>query len=287
MKFERRLVAFVVRPDRPIVRVDLGPLAPIRAAIDAWRPILRREQPRPRTSKPARRRGCGGWSGAPWKTHLAGVATVLVSPDGPLGLVPLEALPGKAAGSYLIEDYTLALVPVPRLFGDGEAVAADGPKPATAPAEAPSLLLVGDVDYGGDPGAGPDRGASRSAAVATRAGLLPDFTKLPATGDEIASIGRYFKHRFRGAQPDELSATWPPRRRCARRPRQHRFLHLATHGYFAPPEALQSALGPSDAGGGDGRDDLFGGGRVGLPSGAAVGPGADRRQRPAHPARAG
>ena len=48
LKFERRLIAFVVRPDRPIARVELGPLAPIRAAIDAWRPILRREQPAPR-----------------------------------------------------------------------------------------------------------------------------------------------------------------------------------------------------------------------------------------------
>ena len=133
------------------------------------------------------------------------MATVLVSPDGALGLVPLAALPGKAAGSYLIEDYTIALVPVPRMFGADEAVAADGPKPATAQAEAPSLLLVGDVDYGGDPGAAPTAVASRSAAVGTRAGLLPDFTKLSATGDEIAAIGRYFKHHFRGAQPDELS----------------------------------------------------------------------------------
>ena len=177
--------------------------------------------------------------------HLAGVATVLVSPDGALGLVPLGALPGKAAGSYLIEDYTIALVPVPRMFGDDEAVAVEGPKPALAQAEAPSLLLVGDVDYGGDPGAGPDRGASRSAAVGTRAGLLTDFPKLSATGDEIAAIGRYFKLRFRGAQPDELSgdlATEAALREAASR---HRFLHLATHGYFAPPE-LRSALGPSD-----------------------------------------
>ena len=130
MKFERRLVAFVVRPDRPIARVELGPLAPIRAAIDAWRPILRREKPAPRDEQggPAARLRRLVWS--PLEEHLEGVATVLVSPDGPLGLVPLEALPGKAAGSYLIEDYTIALVPVPRMFGVDGAVAAEGPKPA-------------------------------------------------------------------------------------------------------------------------------------------------------------
>ena len=92
--------------------------------------------------------------------------------------MPLEALPGKAAGSYLIEDYTIALVPVPRMFGVDGAVAADGSKPATAQAEAPSLLLVGDVDYGGDPGVAPTLVASRSAAVGTRAGLL---LRLPET----------------------------------------------------------------------------------------------------------
>ena len=70
------------------------------------------------------------WS--PLEEHLAGVATVLVSPDGALGLVPLTALPGKAAGSYLIEEYTIALVPVPRMFGADGVVAAVGPKSALA-----------------------------------------------------------------------------------------------------------------------------------------------------------
>ena len=37
---ERRLVAFVVRPDRPIARVDLGPIGADRKAIDDWRPVL-------------------------------------------------------------------------------------------------------------------------------------------------------------------------------------------------------------------------------------------------------
>jgi len=256
MKFEGRLVAFVVRPDRPIARVELGPLAPIRTAIDAWRPILRREKPAPQDEPggPAARLRRLVWS--PLEEHLAGVATVLVSPDGALGLVPLGALPGQVAGSYLIEDYALALVPVPRLFGAGGAVAADGPKPALARAEMPSLLLVGDVDYGGDPGAGADRGMSRSAAVSSRAGLLPDFPKLPATGDEIASIGRDFKLHFQGAQPDKLFGDLATEAALREAASKHRFLHLATHGYFAP-EALKSALGRTPGAGRPG--ELFGG----------------------------
>ena len=281
MKFERRLVAFVVRADRPIARVELGPLASIRAAIDAWRPILRREKPAPQDESggPAARLRRLVWS--PLEEHLAGVATVLVSADGALGLVPLEALPGKAAGSYLIEDYTIALVPVPRLFGSVGAVAADGPKPALAQAEAPSLLLVGDVDYGGDPGVGLDRGASRSAAVDTRAGLLPDFPKLPVTGDEIASIGRDFKLHFQGVQPDKLFGDLATEAALREAASTHRFLHLATHGYFAP-EALKSALERPPWAGRPG--ELFGGLSVsgyhpGLLSGLAL-TGANVRPTP-------
>ena len=41
MKVERHLVAFVVRPDQPIVRVDLGPAAPVATAVEEWREELR------------------------------------------------------------------------------------------------------------------------------------------------------------------------------------------------------------------------------------------------------
>ena len=202
LKFERRLIAFVVRPDRPIARVELGPLAPIRAAIDDWRPILRREKPAPQDEPggPAARLRRLVWS--PLEEHLAGVATVLVSPDGALGLVPLEALPGKAAGSYLIEDYTIALVPVPRMFGADGAVAADGLKPATAQAEAPSLLLVGDVDYGGDPGVASTQVASRSAAVGTRAGFQPNFESWQGPATRSRRSRRHLKHRFNKRFPE-------------------------------------------------------------------------------------
>ena len=284
LKFERRLIAFVVRPDRPIARVELGPLAPIRAAIDAWRPILRREQPAPQDEPggPAARLRRLVWS--PLEEHLAGVATVLVSPDGALGLVPLEALPGKAAGSYLIEDYTIALVPVPRMFGADGAVAAEGPKPATAQAEAPSLLLVGDVDYGGDPGVAPTMVASRSAAVGTRAGFEPKFERRDGNARRGLGDSRLVRGAIsRAPEPTtSCAAARRPRRPCARWPGNIAILHLATHGYFAPPE-LRSALGPSDPAARPGTD-LFGargvaGFHPGLLSGLALA-GANVRPTP-------
>jgi CHAT domain-containing protein/Tfp pilus assembly protein PilF len=241
--FERRLVGFVVRPGRPIARVELGPLAPIRAAIDAWRPILRRERPAP-PEDPALTLRRRVWS--PLEKHLEGVTTVLVSPDGALGQVPLGALPGRATGSYLVEDYALAVVPVPRLLGVGGSAGAGGVEPAPAPArsEAASLLLVGDVDYGGDPGTAPTQVASRSAARDPRPGFAPVFERREGMRVEVSAIRDSFEEQFpesratllRGAKATEVAL-----RGMAGK---FRFVHLATHGYFAPPEP-GSALGPS------------------------------------------
>ena len=56
-KFQResRLVAFVVRSDRPIERIDLGPMAPVQKAINEWRPILTAGKVKLATGDPARR----------------------------------------------------------------------------------------------------------------------------------------------------------------------------------------------------------------------------------------
>ncbi|MGO8897996.1 MAG: CHAT domain-containing protein [Isosphaeraceae bacterium] len=240
---ESRLVAFVVRSDRPIERIELGPMAPIEKAIDEWRPILTAGKVKLATGDPAR--ALRGLIWEPLEPHLEGVDSVLVSPDGPIGMIPLAALPGKEPGSYLIEERSIAVVPVPRVLGSDET----GPAPSqrTDPgkaAPARSLLLVGDIDYGGDAGARVDRGASRSAAVDTWAGFLP-FERLSATQAEIGSIGSEFRKRFPGAEELELDGVQATEEALGREAPRHRFLHLATHGYFAPKE-LRSALGPDD-----------------------------------------
>ena len=213
---ERRLVAFVARPDRPIVRVELGPIEPIANAIDAWRPIGRRADPAAGDAARAVRRLV--WE--PLEPHLEGITSVLISPDGPIGLVPLAALPGQVPGSYLIEERSIAIVPVPQMLGASAAFAPAQAEPA------PSLLLVGDIDYGG-PGAG------------------VNYMRLPATLGEILAIRGSFEKSFPDSRAQMLrgdKATEEAFRRLAPR---SRYLHLATHGYFAPP-GLRSALGPGD-----------------------------------------
>jgi CHAT domain-containing protein/Tfp pilus assembly protein PilF len=278
---ERRLVAFVVRADRPIARVELGPLAPIQKAIEDWRPILGGGGSVPAADDPARALRRLIWE--PVEEHLEGIASVLVSPDGPIALVPLAALPGKEPSRYLIEEWSLAVVPVPRMLGS--AAGGASPAPGSSPGAAPSLLLAGDIDYGGEPGAGTDRGASRSAAISTRAGALPDFRHLDATREEILAVRDSFERGFRKARADVLREDEATEEAFRRAAPKHRFLHLATHGYFAPAQ-LRSALGPGDPKAQAARpgSDALGGAGVagyhpGLLSGIALA-GANRRPTP-------
>jgi CHAT domain-containing protein/Tfp pilus assembly protein PilF len=278
---EPRLVGFVVRPDRPIARVELGPLAPILRAIADWRPILMSGRPTPAAGDPGRALRRLIWE--PIEPHLDGVASVLVSPDGPIGLVPLAALPGRDPNRYLIEELSIAVVPVPRMLGSS----ADAPTPGTgtSPGTAPSLLLAGDIDYGGEPGRADHRGASRSAAIVARAGLLGDFPRLDATRQEILAVRDSFERRFRKARADVLREDEATEEAFRREAPAHHFLHLATHGYFAPRE-LRSALGPADPkdkAARSGSDALGGVGvagfHPGLLSGIALA-GANRRPTP-------
>jgi CHAT domain-containing protein/Tfp pilus assembly protein PilF len=276
-----RLVAFVVRADRPIARVELGALAPIQKAIEDWRPILAGGGTAPAGGDPALVLRRLIWQ--PVEPHLEGIASVLVAPDGPIGLVPLAALPAKDPNRYLIEEVALAVVPVPRMLGLAPTDPAPGPGPS--PGAAPSLLLAGDIEYGGEPGAAADPGASRSAAIATRGGLLPDFERLDATREEILAVRDSFERRFPSARADVLRGDEATEESFRRRAPRHRYLHLATHGYFAPAQ-IRSALGPADPKAQAARpgSDALGGAGVagyhpGLLSGIALA-GANRRSTP-------
>jgi CHAT domain-containing protein/Tfp pilus assembly protein PilF len=238
---ERRVVGFLVRPDRPIARVELGPLAPIQEAIEGWRPILAGGGPAPAAGDPAPVLRRLIWE--PLEPHLKGIGSVLVAPDGPIGLVPLAALPGKEPGRYLIEERSIAVVPVPRMLGTAATAAA--PAPGPSPGAAPSLLLAGDIDYGGEPGKGDVLAVKRSAAVGDRGRLLGAFKPLPETRVEMAAVRDSFEEQFPDARAQALRGAKATEEAFRRLAPHSRYLHLATHGYFAPKE-LRSALGPAD-----------------------------------------
>jgi hypothetical protein len=182
------------------------------------------------------------WS--PLQEPLAGVQTVLISPDGVLNQIPLAALPGQNARTYLLEEIELAVVPVPRLLP----LLLGAPKKSlgtdyTSAAEQ-SLLIVGDVSYGGSPGKaeGILVAGARSAVRGDRAGRM-QFAELESTRPEMATIRDSFERDFSDGRVRALRGGRATESAFRSEAPKYRWLHLATHGFFAPPE-IASALAP-------------------------------------------
>ncbi|MHC4579805.1 MAG: CHAT domain-containing protein, partial [Planctomycetota bacterium] len=224
---ERHLVAFVVPAKGAIQRVEFGRVAPIAAAIDAWRASL------PRRGHVEHGRKLRQLVWEPLAKHLSGVRTVLVSPDGALTRLAFAALPGQESGTHLIDEVSVAVLPVPQHLPSllaHEAVQEDRG----------SLLLIGDVDYGGSAGGAVEATIGRSAA-GTRTGERRAFGHLKGTRAEIAAIGGSFELRHAEGTVEVLRGGAATERAFRSRAPRCRWLHVATHGFFAPP-TVRSAL---------------------------------------------
>ena len=217
---ERRMVAFVVRPERQeVVIVPLGPSQALAKLIDRWRASYGAGKVPPAgETDPGSELRKRLWE--PLAAHLEGVKVVLVSPDGPLNGLPWAALPGSKEGTFLIHEYAFAVVPVPQLLPE-----LLGGKPRLANQQ-PSLLLAGGIDFG-----------RRNTRIQRRQ---------PASCRRFRCTGRCPGPRARSTTSAPSSRT-PSRRPGAVRLRKdkatkeavvaaipsHQFVHLATHGFFA------------------------------------------------------
>jgi CHAT domain-containing protein/Tfp pilus assembly protein PilF len=243
-RYQRHLSAWVVRRDRPLVRVDLGPAGPIEIAVTAWRQTLAR-----RTAASAAGRTLHKRLWQPLAKHLSGAKTVVISPDGVLGTVPFGALPGSKEGNYLIEDVALAIVPVPQLLPE---LLAPVPKEKRLK---PSLLVVGDVNFDSNKtvvASADDRGVPRAG--------LQNWDKLDATSAEADAVRGSFSRLFKGGSVTDLREEEARKAAVRQALQESRYAHLATHGFFAPA-ALKSALAaekPGDTAGLFGREGVTG-----------------------------
>ena len=171
---------------------------------------------------------------------VAGAETILFSPDGPLCRFPLAALPGSKPGSYLIEERNIVVIPVPQLLPQ----LLTGTPAADGPASTP--LLIGDVDFGSEPGIvslaqsdlRPAVERSRSA-VRGEANLV--FSPLPGTAQEIEGIRSLYRQQFAGREPRSISGSKATEQAFRTEASRHRWIHVATHGFFAP-ETVASAI---------------------------------------------
>ncbi len=213
------LAAFVVRRGQPVRRIELGPVEPISLAVDAWR----------------KNYGLGGTAAGdlrrlvwePVSPLVDQARVVLISPTSALARLPFAALPGKLPGTYLLDEHALALIPLPRLL----------PKligHAPAASQSPSLLLVGNVDFGADPGQSNQLADARSAI---RRYATVYWPPLPGTRDEVSGIETAFRRRFGNAASMELTKGDATKSAVQREAGKHEYLHFSTHGFFMPPQA--------------------------------------------------
>jgi CHAT domain-containing protein len=177
----------------------------------------------------------------PLEERLGSAQVVLISPDGALGRLPLAALPGKEAGSYLVEEERLiAVIPsaaaLPAWMAEEE-----------AKKELKNMFVVGGVDFDGAVGGGATAKSARPPKAFGRSGEVGgemQFEFLPATEGELAGIERKYRQNF---GPDGITtlekgaASESAVRQAAQ---SHKYLHLATHGFFAAPQ-FKSALSRS------------------------------------------
>jgi CHAT domain-containing protein len=197
---EGRLLAWVLRRDRPPVRIELGGAKPIEKLVADWREAIEHGGS-PDTTALAR---CV-WQ--PLEKHVSGARTILVSPDASLACFSFAALPGSRPGRYLVEEVALVNVPAPQLL----------PALLTPRASKPaSLLVVGDVAF--------EEGK-------------PRWKELPATRSEVAAVAAAFRKRFGEAKVTSLVRHGATRAALREAVASASWIHLATHGFFTPINA--------------------------------------------------
>ncbi|MGA2621679.1 MAG: tetratricopeptide repeat protein [Thermoguttaceae bacterium] len=249
---EWRLLGFVVAPGRPVEMIDLGPTRPIDEAIRTWRVTFGMSAEGAGAARLLRERL---W--APIEEKLHGAKIVLVSPDGALSRLPFGALPGKRPGSFLIEERTFALVPVPQLIP--QLVQEEGRKELRK-----KLLLLGNVDYDALPDKAPDTMRGMTAAPVNdnadgprTEGLMMSsrsvppgslhFGPLPGTEGEICAIEELYRRAVGSEGVTALRKSQAGKEAFLAEARRHGYLHLATHGFFIEEKVRPPALGSRDA----------------------------------------
>jgi CHAT domain-containing protein/Tfp pilus assembly protein PilF len=194
-----RYLAFVVTAGPRIRRVDLGDAEAIDAAVASWRRSIDRREA---SAAPARLRELV-WDKVE-RLLPEGTSTVYLCPDGELTRLPYAALAGRKAGTVLLEDYTLAVVPA------GFWLLHQLRQPKARESAKEALLAVGAVEFG--------------KAPAGKKGYEP----LPETGRELKRVQEAFAAPAEGCLRGGKATTVAVLHRLP----NATVAHLATHGYF-------------------------------------------------------
>lgn len=228
-------------------RIDLGPAAAVEAAVARWRAAIGVDAQRglaaSESAADAERAASQDLAQrilAPLAAAVGGARRLIVAPDDVLCAVSLDALPAEGLGQGAAED----------LVGDRFHVETRAsllelltPTPRRADARG-TLVALGNPAFDVDPDAaqrpGPAGETAATGAAPEAAGTRTNrwrraFGALPETRAEVRAIAQYFEDAF----GSDTAAHVLERRDASREALIARapgaaWLHVATHGWYAP-----------------------------------------------------
>ena len=225
-------IGYVLAKGRPVRQIDLGQAPPIDDAADLWRRAIVAGQPSP-TAETLRRLV---WDPLA-KQFPRDTNTVIIAPDGRLTAIPWAALSGDRPGTVLLEQYALATVPHAPFLLDRLTA------PARTADDRDVLVAVGGVDYDQAPKPVDDEKTRidllGSRLAETERGRGDGWQKLPGTLQELNAVVRLAGPRTTVRLEGAEASTAQVLRELPR----VRWVHIATHGFFADP-SIPSVLRP-------------------------------------------
>ena len=178
----------------------------------------------------------------PLRAQLAGKTQIIISPDGPLGLLPFDILP--LDGKPLISQFEVSQVQSLSVLMLLKERQADYTKATGREA----LLAIGNPEYG-DAGAGANRGAGKVTRSPIRAGRSPietlreiKWAALPGTQTEMDQAANIFTGKSRVISGKAANETTLRALSANGELANYRYLHFAAHGYFDPNIPAYSSL---------------------------------------------
>lgn len=248
---EWKLIAWVLKKGAGATRVELGSETQVTSAVDAWRETLR--APRDRGMAPQAGTDKELEAGAalrklvfdPLITALGDAKRLVIALDGELHSMPLDALPMNAAvekdaadSVRLGDRYEIEIQPALWQIA----------QPWPAVRSEPALLALGAIDYdaltesAADAGAAKVENGSHPAARSSPAVWAREFLPLPETSAEARTIVQLFAKSFgENARSTLREGVHGSREELVALAPRARFLHIATHGFFAPESVTAGA----------------------------------------------